>query len=74
MPNITIAIDDEALKSGREYAKKHSTSLNALLRKLLKQATMSPSHDCLVECFATMDGAKGDSGGKTWTREDLYDA
>ncbi len=73
MPNITIAIDDETLKAGRQYAKKHSTSLNALLRKLLKQATMSPSEDWLAECFVMMDGAKGDSGGKTWTREDLYD-
>jgi hypothetical protein len=36
MPNITISLDTELLHSGREYAKQHRTSLNALIRKLLE--------------------------------------
>lgn len=73
MPNITIAIDEETLKAGREYVKKHNTSLNALLRRLLRQTITSSSHDWLKECFLAMDKAGGSSGGKRWRREDLYD-
>ena len=37
MPNITISLDEDLLKSGRRYAEKHQTSVNALIRKLLEQ-------------------------------------
>ncbi len=33
MPNITISLNKELLDSGREYARKHNTSMNALIRK-----------------------------------------
>ncbi|MCG8641641.1 MAG: hypothetical protein MI862_18060, partial [Desulfobacterales bacterium] len=30
-------MDKDLIESGRRYAKKHNTSLNALIRKLLEQ-------------------------------------
>ena len=74
MPNITISLDEELLKYGRRYAQKHKTSMNALIRKLLEQTVKFQSDDWLEECFQLMDRAGGNSEGRKWSREDLYDA
>ncbi|HEX7712989.1 MAG TPA: DUF6364 family protein [Bacillota bacterium] len=73
MKNITISLDDELLKEGREYARRHNTSLNALIRKLLAQTVLPNSQNWLEECFALMDQANANSRGQKWNREDLYD-
>lgn len=73
MPNVTISIPDKVLKSGREYARKHRSSLNALIRELLiKTVLRSSSSNWLDECFGLMDKAKGDSRGHRWRRDELY--
>lgn len=72
MPNITISLDEDLLKSGRRYAEKHQTSINALIRKLLEQTVRLQSDAWLLECFNLMDRAEGDSKGRRWQREDLY--
>ncbi len=72
MPNITISIDEHLLKSGREYAEKHHTSVNALIRNLLEQTVKTDSTQWLDECFALMDRANARSKGKRWKREELY--
>ena len=73
MPNVTISIDEELLKSGRQYAEKHHTSVNALIRSLLEQMVMRGSTQWVEECFALMDRANASSKGTSWRREDLYD-
>lgn len=73
MKNITISLDDELLKAGREYAKRHNTSLNSLIRKLLAQTVLPESQSWLEECFSLMDQANANSRGQKWNREDLYD-
>ena len=55
MPNITISLDEDLLKSGRRYAEKHQTSMNALIRKLLEQTVRFQSDAWLEECFNLMD-------------------
>ena len=72
MPNITISLDEGLLKSGRRYAEKHQTSINALIRKLLEQTVRLQSEAWLAECFNLMDRAGGNSKGRRWQREDLY--
>ncbi|MEN8245978.1 MAG: DUF6364 family protein [Thermodesulfobacteriota bacterium] len=72
MPNITISLNEDLLKSGRRYAEKHQTSLNALIRRLLDQTVNIESTAWLEECFNLMDRAGGDSKGRPWKREDLY--
>jgi hypothetical protein len=73
MPNITISIDEKLLKFGRQYAEKHHTSVNALIRNLLEQTVKPDSTQWLDECFALMDRVNARSRGKHWRREDLYD-
>lgn len=72
MKNITLSIDEDILQAGREYAKRHNLSLNALIRKILKQTVVSDSNEWLNETFDLMDRAVADSKGKKWKREDLY--
>ena len=73
MPNITISLDEKLLKSGRRYAEKHQTSMNALIRKLLEQTVKPQSNNWLEECFNLMDRANVNSKGRGWKREELYD-
>jgi hypothetical protein len=73
VPNLTISLDKDLLKAGREYAKKHNTSVNALIRRLLEQTVRSQSDYWLDECFALMDQTEANSQGQQWNREELYD-
>ena len=73
MRNITISLDEDLLKSGRRYAEKHQTSVNAVIRKLLEQTVKPQSKNWLNECFNLMDRAQVGSKGKRWKREELYD-
>ena len=73
MPNVTISLDEDLLRSGRQYAEKNQTSLNSLVRKLLEDTVRSQDSAWIEECFALMDRAGGDSKGRRWRREDLYD-
>jgi len=36
MKNIALAIDETVLQAGREYAKRHNSSFNFLVRKLVE--------------------------------------
>jgi hypothetical protein len=75
MKNITLAIDEETLVLGREYAKRHNMSFNALVRKSLEK-TVRKSSDCAVDwlddMFKEMDKDNVSSKGQKWTREELY--
>lgn len=42
MVNITLSMDDDLLKAGREYAKAHDISFNVLVRRLIEQ-TVRPA-------------------------------
>ncbi|MBE3117848.1 MAG: hypothetical protein IMZ50_03710 [Candidatus Atribacteria bacterium] len=72
MKNITLALDEETIKAGREYARKHDLTLNSLVRKLLRQTVSKESGNWIDETFALMDKAKIRADSKTWKREDLY--
>jgi ribonuclease D len=73
MANVTLSIDDDLLKKGRKYASKHNTSLNALIRRLLKMTVDSDSDQWLEECFSLMDQTSANSSGNKWKRSDLYE-
>lgn len=73
MANITISINDDLLKAGRQYAKAHNTSLNAIIRELLEKKVPSRKGDWFEECIHLMDSAQVDSKGKKWDRAEIYD-
>ena len=73
MKNITLALDDEVLEAGREYAQRHQTTLNALVRDLLVKTVVADRQGSVHEMFRLMDAYPGNSKGRRWKREDLYE-
>ncbi len=72
MKNITLSMDDDLLKAGREYAKAHDVSFNVLVRRLIEQ-TVRPARDkWLDDTFSLMDTTEARSEDRKWTREELY--
>jgi hypothetical protein len=72
MKNITLALDEETLDAGRAYARRHETTLNALVRELLVKTVVADKQAAVREMFRLMDAHPGDSHGQRWTREELY--
>ena len=73
MANVTLSIKEDLLKESRQYAQKHNTSLNALIRDMLSKIVRKKNKGWPEEFFALADRYKGNSKGKKWSREDLYD-
>ena len=71
--NITLSLDDELLEAGRQYADRHQTTLNALVRELLAKTVLADRQSVIKEMFRLMDANPGNSRGRRWKREDLYD-
>jgi hypothetical protein len=74
MKNITLSIDEDTLKLGREYARRHKVSFNILVRRLIEQTVKESSTQWLDEAFILSDKNPVSSNGKKWKREDLYRA
>jgi len=74
MKNITLALDEETIRAGREYARRHNLTLNGLVRKLLRQTVSRGAGDWIEEAFALMDQAPVPPGDVSWKRRDLYRA
>ena len=72
MKNITLSIDEDLLQAGREYARSHDTSLNALVRRLLEQAVVRKKNRWLEDTFRLMDKINVAFKGKRWSRDELY--
>ncbi len=72
MKNITLSIDEETLKVGREYAHRHHISFNLLVRQLIQKTVRSDSNQWLEDTFTLMDKLKISSKGRRWVREEIY--
>ena len=73
MKNITLSIPEDLIKQGREYASKHGTTLNALIRRLLK-STDQPVHQTKAgQILSEMEKLKAPLNTINWKREDLYE-
>lgn len=74
MKNITLAIDEKLLEESREYARKHRTSVNAMIRRYLQQMIRKEEAESGVEEVLRMaDRLHLSSRGWKWKREDAYD-
>jgi hypothetical protein len=73
MPNVTIALSERLLAASREYAQRHGTSLNALIRELLDKTVSQTERKWPDEFLKLVDQAHGNSRGWKWNRDDIYD-
>ena len=71
MKNVTLALDEETMEAGRDYARRHHTTLNNLVRELLRKATVGDRRAALTEMFRLMDKHPVRAGAKRWKREEL---
>ncbi|MFW6164303.1 MAG: FitA-like ribbon-helix-helix domain-containing protein [Planctomycetota bacterium] len=73
MANVTISLSDELLQASRDYAQRHGTSLNAMIRELLERNVVKSKKAQLKALFELADRAGANSRGWKWNREELYD-
>ena len=77
MPDLTIAVDRQALKKARQKAIENNTTIEELVREFLQSlCNETPDQEeATKEFLAIAEEAGGSSGGgeRTWTREELYD-
>lgn len=75
MANLTITVDDEALKRARLRALEQGTSVNALLRDYLEsyagvQSRHLQAAKAVVELARRSQARRGQA---SWTRDDLHE-
>ncbi len=52
--NITLSADKETINKSRQYAKKHNTSLNSLIRNYLKKISGESDRKANAQEFAQL--------------------
>jgi predicted transcriptional regulator len=75
MANITLKIEDELLNQARRMAIRKNTSLNAVVRNMISDFVRSDTQSQeaiqgLNEFYLRCDA---ETGGRSWTREDLHE-
>ncbi len=72
--NITLSADKDVVRRARDAARRQGKSLNQVVRDYLALLSEDPDGArAAADLFALMDDGGGDSGGATWTRDDLHD-
>ncbi len=72
MKKITLALDEDTLDAARNFASRHETTVNALVRPLLTNTIVAHRQTGVAEMFRLMDAHPGNSRNRGWTRESLY--
>jgi len=76
MANLTLSIDEELLKRARVCALEQDTSVNSLVRGYLQEFVTGGTQRSGMQDFLawakTVHAGSG-PGGRTWTRDELYE-
>lgn len=76
MANLTITVDAELLKRARLRALEQGTSVNAVLREYLEAFAGPDEQRAAMKRFvarARLSRSGSGPGGRTWTRDELYE-
>lgn len=74
MANLTLVIDANILRRARIRALEQGTSVNAMVRDYLAGvAGESQATDAMAAYLVIVQEAGASSGGRNWTRDELYD-
>ena len=72
-PGLSLNLTPGQLQSARRHAERRGTTLEDLLRQLLERELAADDEGRWCDdLFARMDAAGGDSGGATWTRDEIH--
>lgn len=74
MANVTISVDDHVLERARARALRLGTSVNAVLKDRLQEFAGGDAERqrALSRLFELAAKSKGRSGGRRWSRDELY--
>ena len=74
MKNITLSIPEDLLAKSRDYAKAHGTTLNQMVRDLLKRnVTVHHSGSVAQSIIAHTEKTAVSMKGYKWNRDDAYE-
>lgn len=71
--NLTLSVDERLVERARATARQQGTSLNQLIREYLEQIAGRASGEEVLAEFEAMWKQPGNSGGRRFRRDDLYD-
>jgi hypothetical protein len=71
--NLTLSVEDRLVERAREVARQQGTSLNALIRDYLEGLAGQLGGDEILGEFEAMWAEPGNSRGKPFRRDELYD-
>ena len=74
MANLTLTIDDEVLRKARTRAAAEGTSVNAVVRHQIESyaGVGEEQRRALQTILELARTTQAGSGGRTWTRDDIY--
>jgi len=73
MKNITLSLPDDLLDQSREYAQRQGTSLNELVRQLLRQQIHFHRDNPLERFIRHTEQFSISTKSIKWNRAELYD-
>ena len=75
MTNGTLSVDEEDLEQARVLALEHGTSLNAVIRELIKDyiGRTKRYREVTERILRAAEHSHFDSGGRNWTRDELHE-
>ncbi len=72
--NITLSADPELIRAAREAARKQGRSLNDMIREYLKSLSGAGANDDAADELEELWRVEsGNSHGRAWSRDDLYE-
>lgn len=73
--NLTLVVDEDLLLAARKVALDQGTSVNQLVREYLERLVDEPSRRRLARARLKEMFETGliETGGRTWSRDDLYE-
>jgi plasmid stability protein len=71
--NVTLSIEDRLLEESREYARRHGTTLNQLVRDLLRRTVAGEAGTAFEAMVAEAKARDLRSNGGPLTREEAHE-
>ena len=73
MKNVTLSMPDDLLSKSREYAEKHGTTLNEMIRDYLKKTVKSDQSDFIKRLELLQQQVQVKTKGERFDRDELYE-
>jgi plasmid stability protein len=73
MKNVTLSLPEDLLSKSRAYAAHHGTTLNQMIRELLKRNVTTTEESVVQSLIDHTQRTAVSMKGQAWNREDAYE-